>query len=114
MLRLICSAIDIMAGPADFPQVFRLGIECTANGHRRWEPHVALLDSFFFTQFCSLAENPCMVDDIAGHHGMLRDIGHIHETHPWFQPPPESEYEEEVEVGWGGVVEQEEQEDGAQ
>ena len=40
-----------------------------------------------------------MVDNISGHHEVLRDIRCIRQNYPWFHPPPESKNEEEeVEV----------------
>ena len=95
MLRVICSAIDGVAGPAELPvrltlssgllilffQVFWLGIEGTASVHGQWEPHIMLLDKFSSDQIRPLAKSPRMVDGIAGHHEVLRDIRHILETH---------------------------------
>ena len=75
-----------------------------ANSHGQLKFHVALLNKYFSTHFRPLTESPHIVDNITGHHRVLRDIHHIRETHPWFQSPPGSEEEEEVGMG-GEIVE---------
>ena len=96
ILRLICSAVDVAAGPAELPvrlmlrfglilsffQAFRLAIEGAANSHGQLKFHVALLNKYFSTHFRPLTESPHIVDNITGHHRVLRDIRRISKTHP--------------------------------
>ena len=119
MLRLLRSAVGIVGQPTELPvrlilncglissfyQVFRLSADGATDGLGHWEPHVLLLDDFFFTQFLPIAESDGMVDAISGYRGLLINIRHLRETHPWFQPPPDAE--DEADVG-GGVSEEEE------
>ena len=112
-MRPLCSIINAVAGKAElsvwlmlssglilsFFQAFQLGIEGADNEHVQCEFHDALLDNIFSTQLCSLAKSPHIVDTIAGHHRVLRDIHRNREAHPWFNPRPESEEEEEVGIG---------------